>query len=118
MTPQAFQWYIFHAELDPVRGSEQRGRRPVLVVSHEAINAVLPIVTVLPLTTYREGRRVYSTELLVPAGEAGLQQDSIVMAHQIRTLAKVRLGRRYGELTDEDLREQVRQAMRVHLDLE
>jgi mRNA interferase MazF len=114
----AFQWYIFQAELDPTRGSEQRGKRPVLVVSHETINTALPIVTVLPLTSYREGRRVYSTEVLIPASEAGLPQDSIVMAHQIRTLAKERLGRCYGELKDEDLREQVRQAMRIYLDLE
>jgi len=90
-----------------------------LIVSHEAINAALPIVTVLPLTSYREGRREYSTEVLISASEAGLSHDSIVMAHQIRTLAKERLDRHYGELTtDEDLREQVRQAMCIHLDLE
>ena len=45
------QWSMVFAELDPVRGSEQKGRRPVLVVSNEAFNSSVPNVTVLPLST-------------------------------------------------------------------
>jgi mRNA-degrading endonuclease toxin of MazEF toxin-antitoxin module len=44
--------------------------------------------------------------------------DSIVMAHQIRTIAKERLRRSYGWLEDETFQEKVRAAMRVYLDLE
>jgi len=118
MVESPFQWQVVQAELDPVRGSEQAGERPVLIVSHEAINETLLIVTVLPMTTYRRGRRIYSTEVLLPAGKAGQPHDSIIMAHQIRTIAKERLHRSYGWVNDEGLREQVRAAMRVHLDLE
>ena len=46
-----YQWAVFEADLDPVRGSEQRGRRPVLVVSDEDFNVAIPRVTVLPLTS-------------------------------------------------------------------
>jgi mRNA interferase MazF len=88
------------------------------VVSREVINQALPIVAVLPLTACRPGRRVYSTEVLLPAGSAGQPRDSIVMAHQVRTISSRRLGTRYGELNDHGLRTAVRQAMRTYLDLE
>ena len=117
MSNPALKWTIVRAQLDPVRGSEQAGLRPVLIVSTETINASLPIVTVLPLTTWRSSRRIYPTEVLLPAQIAGQSNDSIVMAHQIRTLAKYRLLDHIGRLEDEELRNQVRMALRVHLDL-
>src|SRR5438552_1419851 len=118
MAELPLQWLAVRAQLNPVRGSEQAGERPVLVVSHEAINAALPIVTVLPMTTHRSGRRVYPTEVLLAAGKAGQPHDSLVMAHQFRTISKERLRISYGSLEDEELRRQVRTAMRLHLDLE
>ena len=118
MVDPPFQWQVVRADLDPVRGSEQAGERPVLIVSHEAISRSLTIVTVLPITTRRAGRRVYSTEALLPAGVAGLPHESIAMAHQVRTISKERLLRTCGWLDDEALRQRVRAAMRVHLDME
>lgn len=46
-----YQWQIFIATLDPVIGSEQSGHRPVLVISRERVNQLLPIVNVIPLTS-------------------------------------------------------------------
>jgi mRNA interferase MazF len=112
------QWGIFRAGLDPTRGSEQSGVRPVVVVSRETANRARPIVSVLPLTSARAGRRIYPSEVLLPKGAGGLANDSIVLAHQVRTISKERLGRRIGELASEELREQVREAMRTHLDLD
>src|SRR5262245_18891139 len=117
MANPPFQWQVIQAVLDPVQGSEQAGERPMLLVSHEALNAALTIATLLPMTTCRPGRRIYSTEVLLPAGCAGQPNDSRVMAHQIRTVTKQRLGRSYGWLRDNALREQVRTAMQVQLDL-
>jgi mRNA interferase MazF len=118
MTETNLQWRVFRANLDPVAGSEQGGARPALVVSRESINSALPIVGVLPLTTKKPDRRVYSTEVLLPAGAAGQPADSIVMAHQVRTVSTRRLGEPYGELTDPDLRAEIRRAMKVYLDLD
>jgi hypothetical protein len=56
---------VYDARLDPVEGSEQRGSRPVVVVSRNAINEFSPVVSAAPCTTYREGRRVY------PSNRAG-----------------------------------------------
>jgi mRNA interferase MazF len=110
------QWAVMEADLDPVRGSEQRGVRPILVVSNEEFNQSIPNVTVLPLTSTR--RRLYPSEVLLPAGLAGQPLDSIIMAHQVRTISKERLRRRFGSLQDDSFREAVRVAIREHLDLE
>jgi mRNA interferase MazF len=67
-----FRWRIFLANLDPVIGSEQGKTRPVLVISDEEINQILPVVNVLPLTTFRPGRTIYANEVLVPSAVSGL----------------------------------------------
>ena len=54
-----YQWKTFWIDLKPTRESKQAGTRPVLVVSSEAVNQALPILTVLPLTTAGEGRKIY-----------------------------------------------------------
>jgi mRNA interferase MazF len=105
-------------DLDPTVGSEQAGRRPVLIVSREVANVALPVVTALPVTSHRQGRRVYPNEALLPAGTAGLDRDSVVMAHQIRAISKQRLSALLGRVDDEKLRATVRAAVRVQLDLE
>ena len=81
-------------------GSEQGRTRPVLVISDEETNQILPVVNVLPLTARKPGRRVYPNEVLLPAGTAGLEQESIVLCYQIRTLDKTRLQKRVGAIED------------------
>ncbi len=111
------QFEVFHAFLDPHVGSEQGGSRPVLVISRTSINRSLPVIAVLPITSYKPGRRVYSTEVLIPAGNAGLTVDSLVLAHQVRTIAVTRFQKPYGSLDSQELQEKVRQALRIFLDL-
>ncbi len=113
-----FQWQIVRVNFEPIQGSEQAGVRPAIIVSSDAINAALEIVSVVPLTTRKTQRRAYFTEAIIPAGTGGLPQESIAMAHQIRTVSHARLLGSYGTLTDEATRESVRVALRVHLDLE
>ena len=101
----SYQWHVFLASLDPTKGSEQAGRRPVLVISRERINQLLPVVNVIPLTSRKSPSRVvYPNEVLLPAGVAGLAVDSIALCYQIRTLDKGRLERDLGELLDANLR--------------
>lgn len=111
-----FRWSLFDAYLDPVRGSEQRGRRPVLVVSNEDFNQAMPNLTVLPLTSAQ--RELYPSEVMLPSGMAGQPLDSIVLAHQVRTISKERLGARVGFLNDPDARSAIEAALRDHFDLD
>ncbi len=63
------KWRIFLANLNPVIGSEEGKTRPVLVISEEEINQILPVVNVLPITSRKSGRRIYPNEFLtVQAG--------------------------------------------------
>lgn len=118
MTQQPYQWSVFMVDLDPVVGSEEAGRRPVVVVSREVANAALPVVTVVPLTARKKNRRIYPNEAVLPAGTAKLKRDSIAMAHQIRTLSKTRLRRRVGVIDSQDIRAAVRAALQIQLDLD
>ena len=108
---------IFLADLNPVLGSEQKGKRPVLVVSDEVFNSVMPVFTILPITSLKKGRRIYPNEVLLPKGIGGLSTDSIILAHQIRTISKQRLGKLLGNVNDNLTQESIAQAMRVHLNL-
>ncbi len=112
----AFQWAVMEANLDPVAGAEQKGIRPVLIISNEEFNQAMPNVTVLPLTSTQ--RRLYPSEVLLPKGKAGQPLDSIIMAHQVRTISKQRLRGLLGYLQDLDLRHEVREAIKEHLDLD
>ncbi len=111
------RWSVWLANLDPVVGSEQGRTRPVLVISQTALNDILPVVNVLPITSRKAGRRIYPNEALLPAGAAGLTLESIVLCYQIRTLDKRRLGRAFGMLADEVLQQTVVDALTFQLDI-
>jgi len=108
---------IFLADLNPVIGSEQKGKRPVLVVSDEDFNQVMPVVTILPITSLKKGRRVYPNEVLISKSIGGLTADSIILAHQIRTISKDRLIKFLGAVKDPGLQSAIDEAVRIHLNL-
>jgi mRNA interferase MazF len=112
-----YQWGIFWADLDPIKGSEQAGTRPVLVISVEEVNQALPIVTIMSVTSVKVGRKVYPTEKFLSAQDTGLPKDSIAMAHQIRAISKERLGEKCGSIDNGDVREQIKAIMRLYLDI-
>ncbi|MBS4029196.1 MAG: type II toxin-antitoxin system PemK/MazF family toxin [Ignavibacteriales bacterium] len=110
-----FRWNIFLANLDPVVGSEQGKTRPVLVVSEEEINQVLPVVNVLPITTRKEGRKIYANEVFLSSNISELQNDSIILCFQIRTLDKKRLTKQLGKIKDAYLQEEILSALSFQL---
>jgi mRNA interferase MazF len=112
-----YQWMIYWAGLTPHIGSEQTGRRPVLVISAEEANEFLPVVTVLSLTSMKPGRKLYPTEAFLPTMETGLAQDSIAMAHQIRSISKERLDGICGRIESEQLKSEIQRAVNTYLDL-
>ena len=106
-----YKWRVFLANLDPVVGSEQGKTRPVLVVSEEEINKILPVVNVLPITTRKPGRKIYPNEVLLPAFTAGLENESILLCYQIRTLDKKRLIKEIGKIDDTELQDKIYDAL-------
>ena len=106
-----YGWHIFIANLDPVIGSKQGKTRPVLVISEEEINQILPVVNVLPVTSKKPGRRIYPNEVLIPAEIGGLDRESIVLCYQIRTLDKRRLIRKMGKIEDLEVQQKIIDAL-------
>ena len=91
---------LFWAELDPTRGREQAGRRPVLVLSHEVFNERSG--TVIAVAVTGEPPRA-GFPLTVALESPGLPKRSWVKVSQIRTLSTTRLGRRIGHVSPEEI---------------
>jgi mRNA interferase MazF len=90
---------VWLADLDPTRGREQRGQRPVLIVSTDIFNrSGSGLVIAVPFTTRRRGV-INHVEVRPPEG--GLQNVSYVMCEQIRSMSVNRLhGQPFGEVSD------------------
>ena len=88
------------ADLNPVRGHEQAGERPVLVLSHDVFNERSGTVIAVALTS-QEPRAGFPLTIELKAG--GLPKRSWVKISQIRTLSTERIGRRLARVSDEDL---------------
>jgi mRNA interferase MazF len=106
---------VWFADLSPMRGTEQSGARPVLVVQTDRANRHSPHTIIIPFTT-RIHKRLLPSHVLVPAGEAGFTQDSVALAEQIRVIDLVRLIRKIGDLPAARMNE-VRDALRAILDV-
>jgi mRNA interferase MazF len=90
---------IYWADLQPVRGHEQGGDRPVVVLSHDVFNERSGTVIVMALTSQPQ-RAGYPLTWRLPFG--ALPKESRVKISQVRTLSTERLGARLGRLDDRD----------------
>lgn len=77
---------IYFVDLDPVRGREQAGQRPVVVLSLDAINQLPLVVTVVVGTKGANLSRDYRTNVRVPPTESGLPIETVFLCFQLRSL--------------------------------
>ena len=91
---------IFWADLEPVRGHEQGGQRPVLVVSHDVFNERSGTVIGMAITSQEPAP---GFPLTLEIRSARLPKRSWVKISQIRVLAVERLGKRIGHLSGDEL---------------
>lgn len=111
------KWDIYFCNLDPTVGSEQRGTRPVLVISTNSVNHHLPVSTVLPISSIKPGAKIYPTEVYLAPETSGLPKPSVAMLQQIRTISHNRLSKPVGRITDSTIRRQIEEACRDYFDL-
>ncbi len=81
---------IYFVDLDPIRGREQAGQRPVLVVSVDAINRQPLVVTVVVGTDASRVPRDYPTNVRVDSKRSGLPRDTVFLCFQLRSLDPAR----------------------------
>ncbi|MGH9368690.1 MAG: type II toxin-antitoxin system PemK/MazF family toxin [Thermoanaerobaculia bacterium] len=91
---------VFWAALDPTRGREQAGRRPVLIISHDVFNERSGTVVAMAITSKPQ---TVGFPLTVELTDAGLPRRSWVKVGQIRTLSVERLGKRIGRASPEEM---------------
>lgn len=87
---------IYHADLNPVFGSEQGGYRPVLVIQNDIGNQYSPTVIIAAITSKPKSK--LPTHVAISADIKGLEKDSVVLLEQLRTLDKRRLDGYIGTL--------------------
>ena len=91
---------IWWADLEPMKGHEQGGRWPCLVVSVDEFNR-LPhgLVWTVPITSNVRFRHAFAVAVQPPDG--GLKVESLILCHQLRTISTERLAKRAGVLPGE-----------------
>jgi len=113
-TPSAARGEIWLADLSPVRGHEQAGRRPVLVVSVDAFNqSRAELVVVIPITSTL---RPIPFHIVVHPPEGGLTNPSALLCEAVRSISKDRLVTRRGSVLSATIA-QVEDRLRVLMGL-
>jgi len=95
---------VYEANLNPVRGKEQAGVRPILVLSHNVFTERSGTVIAVALTS-RPQRAGFPLTLMLE--RTRLPEPSWVKISQIRTLSTERLGRRLATVSEEELEQVV-----------
>jgi mRNA interferase MazF len=81
---------IYFINLNPVKGREQAGERPVLVLSIDSINQLPLVVTVVVGTKGENISRDFPTNVRISSSESGLPMETVFLCFQIRSLDKNR----------------------------
>lgn len=92
---------VFIADLNPTIGSEQNGRRPVVILSNDLLNKYNPTVLIAPFTKIIK-KQTLPTHVLVNRNKF-LKYDSIILLEQIRTIDKSRLLAYKGKVSEDTL---------------
>jgi mRNA interferase MazF len=81
---------VFIADLTRRSGSEQAGRRPVIIVSHNGFNETpnWRSIIVIPISTSINQARRSLTAIPLFEGEGGIRENSVALCHQITTIDK------------------------------
>jgi mRNA interferase MazF len=95
------QGEIWYANLNPTLGSEQSGFRPLAIISGNMLNENLNVVIACPLTTKIKGYK--GNVVLQPNAQNCLPQPSEILVFHVRSVAKERLVRKIGEISNNEL---------------
>ena len=99
------QGEIWNANLNPTKGSEQAGFRPVVIISGNLLNRYLEVVIAVPLTTKIKNYK--GNPVLKPGKVNGLKKPSEMLVFHIRSVAKDRLVKKIGDIEEKELKQVV-----------
>jgi len=94
---------IYFANLDPIKGKEQKGKRPVVVISGNTMNKNFGVAVVCPISSKIKD---YAGCVKLKKNKVNnLSEDSEIITFQVRTISKERMIKKIGEITDAELKE-------------
>lgn len=94
---------IYWANLNPTKGKEQKGERPVVIISGNTMNTNFGVSIICPISSKIKN---YAGCVKLEKNKINkLNEDSEIITFQIRTIAKERMIRKIGEITNEQLKE-------------
>ena len=102
---------IYFVNLNPVKGREQSGQRPVLVLSIDEINKLPLVVTVVVGTKGENISRDYPTNVRVSPEESGLPMETVFLCFQIRSLDPKRFPEEPAGLVTDEVLENIETAV-------
>ncbi len=94
---------MYYADLSPYIGSEQGGRRPVVIIQNDVGNQHSPTVIIAAVTSKILTKAKLPVHVQLPHG-LGLEKNSIALLEQIRTIDKSRLEDFIGKLDEQTMR--------------
>ena len=97
------QGEIWEANLNPTKGREQAGIRPIVILSGNVLNDHLDIVICCPLTS--KIKNYQGNVILKKSKLNGLKLKSEILTFHIRSLSKSRLEKKLGNISEEELEE-------------
>lgn len=105
---------VYYANLSPVVGSEQGGYRPVVILQNDIGNKHSPTVIVAAITG-KTGKKSLPVHVGIP-NDFGLEENSVILLEQIRTIDKVRLEHFVG-IVDKDILKRLEKAINISLEI-
>ena len=88
---------IVLSNLEPVRGSEQGGIRPCLIIQNDKGNKYSPLTIIAPITS-KEFTKEFSTNVFISKFDSKLDKDSTILFNQIKTIDKSRIIKKISSL--------------------
>jgi len=108
---------IYFVDLNPVKGREQAGRRPVLVLSVNSINNLPLVVTIVVGTKGENVKKDFPVNVRVSAKESGLPMETGFLCFQIRSIDPNRFSENPAGKISEETLEKIENAVRHCLGL-
>ncbi len=106
---------IVLVNFEPVKGSEQRGIRPSLIIQNDIFNNYSPTTIVAPITS-KTFKKEYPTNVILKKEDSNLNKDSTILLNQIKTIDKQRIIKKLGNL-DNFMMNRVGRAIKASLGL-
>lgn len=103
-------------DLEPVKGSEQGGIRPSLIIQNDIYNKYSPTTIIAPITS-KVYKKEYPTNVVLEREDSGLKIKSTILLNQIRTIDKNRIRRKISSLK-ENLMMKIDMAIKASLSLD